>query len=270
MNSSLFDRTSPFGKLMLVLLVLASAFLAMRTIVEAKQYGIMSRGEPRDNVISVTGTGKVSATPDVAVLTFSVLEEGADVKTAQTKATNRANAAIKYLRDNGVEEKDIQTSGYNINPKYEYRQPICRPDYCPPAGQATIVGYQVSQTVTVKIRKIDTAGTILSGIGGLGVQNVSGLSFTLDDEEGSKQEAREKAIADAREKAKVLAKGLDVRLGRIVSFNESGSYPPVLYGKGAAFDTAAEGRGAAVAPAPDLPPGQNEIVSTVTIVYEIR
>ena len=124
-------------------------------------------------------------------------------------------------------------------------------------------GYQVSQSVTVKVRDIGRAGELLSGVGKNGATNVGGLMFSIDDEDAVRGEARTKAIADAKAKAKELGKELGVSLVRIVSFSENGNYSgPIMYatsmGKGG-------GEGS-----PEIPAGQNDIVSNVTVTYEIR
>jgi uncharacterized protein YggE len=269
MTSEIIDRRTPFGKAAFVFVIIACVFLGVKTLAELKQYRT-SGTAPQQNVISVTGHGEVSAVPDIATLTFSVVEQGADVKTAQDKATKRMNDSIAFLKGAGVAEKDIKTSNYNIYPRYEYQTPVCKDGVCP-TGQQRLVGYEVSQGVTVKIRDISKAGTVLAGIGSLGVQNVSQLAFSIDKEDALKQDARTKAIADARTKAKALAKELNVGLGRIVSFQESGAYPPIMYDKAMLQSSEASG-GRAVAPtvAPDLPTGENSLTSDVTIVYQIR
>ena len=132
-------------------------------------------------------------------------------------------------------------------------------------GESKIIGYTVSQSVNVKIRKIDDAGKIIDGINKIGVTNMSGPNLAIDNEDGLKAEARKKAIADAKAKAKVLAKDLDVDLGKIASFSESGNYP-IYYAKATMSLDSANG-----APAPAIiPKGENTISSDVTITYEIR
>jgi len=119
----------------------------------------------------------------------------------------------------------------------------------------------------VKVRDLAKAGELLTGIGEVGVSNVSGLSFMIEDEDNVKNEAREQAIKEAREKAKELAKQLDVSLVRIVSFNEGGNYP-IYYSRVATPE--AYGMGGDAKAVPDIPTGENRIISNVTIVYEIK
>ncbi len=247
-------------------LILLAIFLAVITGRELMQYRYVGAGVMPANTIAVTGQGEVFAIPDIAEFSFSVTELGATTAVAQEKAAVKINKALAYLEDEGIEEKDIKTIGYSAYPKYEYSQGVCGPTYCPP-GKQVLQGYEVTQTISVKVRNTNKAGDLLTGVGGAGVQQVSGINFTVDDIEAVKAEAREKAIADAKAKAEVLRKDLGVRLVRIVSFNEYGSEPPMpyYYGKGGVAMDAVESR-----VAPDVPAGENKIVSTVNIVYEIR
>ncbi|MDZ4285279.1 MAG: SIMPL domain-containing protein [Patescibacteria group bacterium] len=248
----------------LTLLVLA-VFLAARTVNEFKRYHTIGTDAPVNNTISVSGEGEAFAVPDVATFTFSVTEEALVVAEAQQLTSTKVDGALEFLREQGVEERDIKTVSYNIYPRYEFARIVCITYPCA-EGKRELAGYEVSQTIEVKIRSLAGAGTLLGGLGEIGVTNVSGLAFSVDDEEVVQREAREKAIQQAKEKGKQLAKDLGVRLVRIVSFNESGgpiyfrSYAVEAFGKG----------GADAAPIPEVPAGENRIVSNVTITYEIR
>jgi uncharacterized protein YggE len=179
------------------------------------------------------------------------------------------NQALSYLKEKGVEEKDIKTIGYSANPKYEYVQGVCDTLRCPP-GKQVLSGYEVNQTVSVKTKDTDLAGELLTGIGSIGVSQVSGIEFTVDDEETLKRDARKLAIEDAREKAGLLADDLDVKIVRIVSFNEdTAGYPMYNANKEMSFDMRSSSVAMAPEPAP-LPVGENQVILNVTIVYEIR
>ena len=115
-----------------------------------------------------------------------------------------------------------------------------------------------------KIRETKKSGEILALAGNHGATNISGLSFTIDDEEGLRMEARRKAIADAESKSKILAKDLGVQIVKIVYFQESGR--PVYYRD---FALAKEGIGGDVISSPEIPTGENTITSSVTITYAI-
>lgn len=225
-------------------------------------------GVPNTHVISVQGTHEMYLKPDIATFSFSVMADEKTAEVAQSKSAEANNAILAYLKEKGVEEKDVKTVGYNINPKYEYTSAVCSPwGVCPP-GKQNLVGYTVEQTVTVKVRKVDQAGDILSGLGEKGATNVSGLTFAIDDMEKAKADAREEAIKDAKEKATRLASSLGVRLGKLQSYHEdAGGYPPP-YAEGYAGMALQKSMDSAVVP--NVTPGENKVVSNVTLVYEIR
>lgn len=252
-----------------VILLVLGLFLVAQTINAFKENKYIGAMGVPSNVISVSGEGEVFAVPDIATVSFSVVEEAEDVATAQEEATAKMDQVLAALQGFGIEERDIQTVGYNVYPKYEYSTVACTQFSCPPSRQ-TLTGYEVSHHLNVKIRNVEQAGDVLSAIGGLNVTNVSGISFTIDDEDELQRQAREMAIEDAREKAEQLADDLDVRLVRIVSFSENG-VSPIFMQKGIAYDLAVEEArgGAGSAPVP-LPTGENRIVSHVTVTYEIR
>jgi len=169
------------------------------------------------------------------------------------------------MKDGGVAEKDIQTTSYNINPHYEYQSSICNANSCPPS-KSILTGYDVSESVTIKVRDLSKAGALFTSIGTLGVQNVNGLNFSVDKPESVQAEARGKAISNAQDKAKELAKQLGVSIVRVTSFSENGSYPrPVMYNMAASAKDM-------VAPqaAPEIAVGEQKVTSNVTITYEIN
>lgn len=217
--------------------------------------------------INVRGEGEVFAAPDIGQFTFSVRAEADDAATAQAQSAEAMNTVIAYLTEAGVAEEDIKTTGYYLNPKYTYPDRICpMGTYCPPV-EPQADGYQVNQSVEVKVRDLDNSGELIAGVGARGATDVSGLSFTIDDESAIKADAREQAIADAKEKADELADALGVRIVRMIGYYEEEGYYP-MYGYGG--DMMARSESAVMASAPNMPTGENSITSTVNITYEIR
>ena len=241
-------------------------FLVIGTIGELKSLRFIGSGIAPTNTITVSGEGIVFAVPDVAQFSVTVQEKAKDVKTAQTSASTKANAIISYLKSAGVADKDVQTTDYSVAPQYQWSQTSCPAGagYCP-GGRQVLTGYQVSQTLAVKVRDTAKAGDILTGVGSKGASQVSGLDFTVADQNIIEAQARDKAITDAKAKAEVLAKSLGVSLVRIVSFNESGG--PIYYAKGLGASAAMD---SAAAPAPQIPVGQNKITSNIMLTYEIQ
>lgn len=244
-------------------------FLLMQTVKAFKEYRYVGSGVTATNTITVSGMGEVFAVPDQATFTVTVREEAEVVADAQDAATEKANAIISYLKGAGVEESDIKTVSYNVNPKYEWQQDaLCREGYCP--GNQILVGFEVWQMLEVKVADPKKAGELLTGVGGRGASEVSGLSFTIEDEDELRSEAREQAIAEAKEKADALASQLGVSVVRVVGFYEDyyGGPMPYAYGKGG--DVMMMANEAAPRAAPELPAGENKITSNVNITYEIR
>jgi uncharacterized protein YggE len=214
--------------------------------------------------ITVTGTGKASMAPNIANISFTVQENAPVVADAQNAATKRTNAALAALKKLGVADADVKTSGYNVNPQYEIKP--CAPGVYCPQDTTKISGYQVSQSIEVKVRDTAKAGDVVAALGTVGVQNISGPNFMVDDTSAVEADARGKAISDARAKAQVLASQLGVHLGKVVGFSENGGGVPMPYfaqGKSAGMATDA-------AVAPTLPTGTNETNVTVSVTYEIR
>lgn len=252
-------RLMKWGSFVLVIL---GIFLLVETMGAFKEW----RGlDPNSKTISVVGEGDVYAAADIATFSFAVSADAKVVSEAQSSVTQKMDAIIASLKDLGVEEKDIKTSNYSVYPKYSYQSAVCTQGYCPP-GRQILDGYTVSHDVTIKVRQTADAGKVLAAVGDKGATNISNLSFTTDDPSALQGEARAKAIQDAKEKAKVLAKELGVRLGKVVSFSENTNQGPVpMY---LAKDMAVGGLGGGSAPT--VPVGQNQIVSNVTVIYEIR
>lgn len=247
--------------------IILAIFLAIISIKELKSIGYVGKDVQITNTISVTGTGDAVTIPDIATFSFTVTETAKTVVDAQTKATNKINTALKAVKDAGVVDKDIQTTSYNINPRYEYQSVACSQYNCP-SGKSVLTGYDVSQSIQIKVRELGKAGLIFTSIGSLGVQNVNGLSFAVDKPEKIQAEARAKAITDAQSKAKELAKQLGVSLVRITSFYENNGGPgPIIYGMGGGAKTMTVD---SVAVAPNIPTGEQKVTSDVTITYEIN
>lgn len=247
--------------------IVLSAFLFMQTVSGIKEYRYIGSSGIGQNTITVSGEGEVFAVPDVASLTFRMFEVSKDTDEAQRAVTEKTNIALERLKSLGIDEKDIKTIDYSIYPQYDYNQVACLSFPCPP-GRSELVGYEVSQTISVKLRDVERSGEVLGALGQVGADNISGLSFTIDDEDELVREARRLAIEDARAQARNLSKDLKVRLVRIVNFSEGGNYP--MYYKADMALGMGGGEESRPASAPSLPVGENRIVSNVSITYEIR
>lgn len=265
MPNTLFEGSAGvwIKKMILIAVALLAVLLAVESLSRFMELRYIGAGLPATNTISVTGHGEKLAIPDIALFTASIVVVKPTLADAQAEATSKANAMTAYLKEQGVDEKDIQTSDYSVAPRYEWMTYNCVGNCAP--GKQVLVGYEVRQTTTIKVRDTEKAGTLLAGVGSKGATEVSGLTLTFDDPALPAEEARAKAIEDAKEKAEKLADELGVRLVRVVSFNESGNYPqPMLYGRGGVATMDAK------ATAPEISVGQNKVQSDVTVTYEIR
>ncbi|KKU91506.1 MAG: hypothetical protein UY23_C0001G0112 [Candidatus Jorgensenbacteria bacterium GW2011_GWA1_48_11] len=217
----------------------------------------------------VTGEGKVVAVPDVAEFTFSVVTEGGkNIADSEKKNTEAANAAIEYVKDKGVDAKDVKTQGYNITPRYQYYScptgPLSSATPCPPSE---IVGYTISQAVLVKVRDFSKVGDILSGVVAAGANQTSGLNFTIDDPTAVKNQARTLAIQKAQAQAKIVARAGGFSVGRLLGLDENNYYPqPIYYSKAMGMG----GDASESMPAPSIEPGSQEVTVNVTLRYEIK
>lgn len=249
-----------------ILLVVVSLFTVAKLVNEIKQSPYVGRGSQSPNVISVTGSGEVLAVSNIASLYINLSKDGKTTKEAQDALNESITKTLNYLKDQNIEDKDIKSEYGGLSPKYSYEKISCLTYPCP-VRDPQIVGYTATQSIAVKIREVDNASVVRTGLAGIGITDISGPTFSIDDEEIFKDQARSLAIEEARVKAKVLAKELGVKLGKVVSFSENGNNYYPIYSK------TMMGAGDAVVmeeSAPTLPKGENKITSNVTIIYEIR
>ncbi len=221
---------------------------------------------------SVTGNGKAVGIPDIAEFSFQVVTEGGkDVSSLQAQNTNSVNKAIAFIKSKGVDDKDIKTEYYNINPRYQTYN--CNPlilqsgnvQPCPPAS---IVGYTITQSVNVKIRAFEKIGDIMSGVVSSGANQVGALSFTIDDPAKVQAEARADAITKAKIQAGEVAKAGGFKVGRLLGIQGDSGYRAYDYGygKGGGVETMS----APTAVAPTIRPGSQDVNVSVTMQYEIE
>lgn len=251
---------------MVISLMLLSVFLLVKVLEVFKKLPNIGREIYPQSTIMVSGSGEAYAIPDIASFSFSVTEVADTVKQAQEKVDAKINKALGLMRESGIEDKDIKTTGYNVYPKYEWNQVACLAYPCP-SGKSILVGYEVSQNITIKARKTENVGDLVTKIGGTGVSNISGVEFTVDNREEFVAQAREAAIKEAKTKAKVLTKQLGVKLGKLMYYNENGAYPYYAEGKGSGADMMSS---SVVPMKAELPKGETKITSNVSVTYEIR
>lgn len=262
MNGTFFSSSHNrvLGTLALVGLVAALGAYAFYTL---KQAEYMYMGP---TTISVTGEGEVLAVPDIGQFSFTVSASASEAAAAQTDAATRSNDIITYLKEQGVEERHIKIEQYSLSPKYRWEQPTCvLGQMCPP-GEQVQDGFEVSQTVTVKVKDLTKAGGLITGVGERGATNLSGLTFTVEDEEALKTKARALAIENAKAQSAELAEQLGVAIVRMTGYYEESGVPaPYEY-----REMAMDAMSAKATVAPMLPTGEQATKSRVSITYLVE
>lgn len=266
MNQQLFYQTTWFKALLGLGLVSVIVALLAYTYLTLQQAQGTYTGEV---TISVDGTGEAVAVPDIGQFTFDVQAEAETAEAAQSQSAEATNTILDWLKAEGVAAEDIKTQSYNLNPRYRFEARACTTGgFCPP-GEQVLSGYEVRQSVTVRVQDLDTASALVSGVGERGATNISSLIFTVDDESALKAEARSEAIANAKAKAEVLAAELGMKLDDLVGFHEQGPGGPFPYGYGGDMIEARAVKNEA-AIAPQLPRGESEIVVNVSMTYRLK
>lgn len=224
-------------------------------------------GETAYRTFSVSGEGEVTAVPDVAQFTYTIIDEGSDdLAVLQESNTNTDNSIIEFLEAEGIEKKDIETQSYDVFPQYSRN--VCEPGQeCDPEE---IVGYTVNKRVSVKVREVENAGTVLAGVVELGVDSVSRLDFVFDDDKDLRAEARRNAIEEARIKAEAMAEAGDFKLGKLISINENGYYGRDFAVSEMAMMEADESVALPTAAPVAVEAGEEEITVTVNLTYQIK
>lgn len=209
---------------------------------------------------TVTGSGTVYAKADIANIEVGLRTEVKKTAADATiESTNKMNDIISELKKLGIEEKDIKTSNYNLNPVYNYTNN---------KGQE-LIGYEVVQNLSLKIRDLTKIGDVIAKTTEKGANQIGNINFTIDDEFALKNQARELAIEKAKEKAVLIAKQSGMKLGKIKGlFENSDPIPPIAYDySNAKMEMAGAARSISV---PSIQSGQNEIRVEVTLTYEVK
>lgn len=210
---------------------------------------------------SVTGSGTVYAKADIASLTVGLKTEVKKTAAEATKnSTDKMNAIVAAVQSLGVEDKDIKTTDYQLSPVYNWTERD---------GQK-LIGYQVTQNVTLKIRDLEKIGDIIAKTTEQGANQVGNISFTIDDEYDLKNQARALAIEKAKEKAGIIAQESGLKLGKIVGvYENASSYVPVPMYANAKLEMASDQAAGAIS-SPSIQSGQNEVKVEVTLTYKVK
>jgi uncharacterized protein YggE len=209
--------------------------------------------QPPQRTITVTGTGKVTLTPDIAYISIGVHTQNASAKDAVAENNTQAQAVITAIKGFGVAEKDIQTTNFSIYPQQQYDN----------EGKPTGIVYMVDNTVYVTVRDLSKLGSLLDSSVSSGANNISSIQFDVADKTEALSQARLAAVKDARKQADELTKATEVGLGVVQSISYYDTSAPVT------VEYAKADMAVAAASVP-VQAGSMQISTTVTVVYELK
>ncbi len=230
----------------------ALALSALATAACAQQASPMASGD--GTLLSVSAQAEAHRIPDVATISAGVVTQAADANAAMRANAAEMDKVMASVRAAGIAERDIQTTGINVNPQYIYAENT------PPK----ITGYQASNTVSLKVRDLGKLGKVLDALVASGANQVNGPSFEVDQPEAGYDEARRAALEKAQARAQMYAKALGLRVRRIVSIDEGGGFRPPMpvpmmamaARQEKAYDTA-------------VSPGETTLAANLSVVFEL-
>lgn len=230
--------------------------LALAACLAASATTAFAQQAPQPPRIVVVGEGESAIAPDMALLSLGVMREAATAREALDGANAAMAAVIAAMKASGVADRDLQTAGLQISPRYIYTN---KPDG---TQEAALAGYQVANTLSVRLRDIEKTGEVIDKAVTLGVNQNTGISFTNDDPSKALTEARKKAVEDAVAKARTLSEAAGVTLGRVIEINDQNfSVSPMPI---------AEKAYARAADAVPIAAGENAYRVQVTVTFELR
>lgn len=256
------EKLPPLFGALTLLLIVTSAVMAVEFFNGLKENRFIGRNMEFRNEITISGEADRFIQPDLAIVSLGVRNEANTVEAAMTENTERMNQVVEAMQSElGILEKDLKTIQFNLSPRYEWRE--TRENG---SRERVLVGYEVSQSLQVKIRDFDQIGQVIQQAGLLGANQVEDLVLTLEDETAAQEELRAEAIAQAQAKAETLADQIGVKLVRITGFREDLSAINWLRAAGnVAYDSIDESF-----PTPSIQPGENKVEVRVSITYEIN
>lgn len=236
-------------------------------IAAAFTVGIASAAEPNEKVITVSGTGKVTTSPDTVIISVAVETENTDSQKAQKENADKMSQCINALKSIGITDSEMKTTGYSM---YSYK-----------SGSDSIFGgdktiYHVRNTVQIKTSQIDLAGKIIDTATSNGANNVNSVRFTLSDEKSQemREQALKAAVAQARADADAVASAMGISIVGVYYVNVDSSYTPMVYAETAMYKNAAmvagSGMDEAVMRSTPIESSDVDVTASVSVAYIIR
>ncbi|MDD5639966.1 MAG: SIMPL domain-containing protein [Candidatus Pacebacteria bacterium] len=262
-NDNIFFEKKIFKLLFFVFILFLLFFACISAQKMIKERNLVSTSEREANYININKTGIVYAIPNVGLINLNSTTNAKTIAEALKQNNEKISRVIAFLKSQGISSEDIKTANFNVYPNYEWIKTEDTFSNVITEGQRKIAGYEVSQTTEVKIRDINKVGLVIDGAIEAGINNVSNLSFVVDDEDAAKAQAREKAISAAKIEAQSVADKLGVKLGSVSNYNESFSIP--VYGSAVSYEKAMD---SSLPTTVDI--GKNKIEVTVNISFKIN
>lgn len=208
----------------------------------------------RGTLVSISASGEASKAPDIARISAGVVTEAEDSEKAMRDNAEQMDKLLKAIKKAGIDDKDVQTSGISLSPRYDYQQ----------GRKPQITGYMARNTVSIKVREMEKLGDVLDDLAAAGANQINGPSLEIGEPEPVMAEARKQALEKAQARAEDYAKSLDMKVRRIVSVSESGNVgiprPMMRAEMAAAKDSA----GTPVAP------GETTLTVNLDLVFELE
>lgn len=216
---------------------------------------VLGACERRETMLTVHASATTRTAPDLAIVTLGVVARGATARAAQDAQNTRMAAVMQAVRSAGVEDSEVQTVGFSLDPQYAY----------PRNAAPRISGYQSRNTISIRVRDLNAISALLDATVADGANELQGIQFTYQDDEASRDAARAQAVRTARARAEAYAEAAGMRVDRTLAITEpGGSAAPLLDYPLARAVTVEQSADASIRP------GELDNRSSVTVVYELR
>jgi uncharacterized protein YggE len=212
----------------------------------------------RETLLTVHASATTRTAPDLAIVTLGVLARGANAQAAQQAQSVRMNAVREAARAAGVEDAEVQTVGYSLEPQYAYAR----------GAAPRITGYVSRNIVSIRVRNLDRVSTLIDATVAEGANELQGIQFTFADDEASREAARAQALETARRRAETYAEAAGMRVVRMDSITEPGGQVPDYRRDG--YDMRAVNVATEQSAGASIAPGQLDNQASVTVVFELR
>lgn len=245
------DYKRLFEGFIIILFFFVTLFVYSK-VVGPMSLDIKTSSSSKSDGFSVTGTGKSSIKPDSASLSVGVESRGPSSEMVQEQMNGSINKVTDAIKALGIESADIKTSNYNVNPEYDYT-----------SATRKITGYSASTNLQIRVKDIAKANSVLDAATKAGATQVGNINFENSDKSAAENEARQKAVVDAKAKAESAAKIAGFKLGKIINYSENSGYPsiqPMLMKADSAQGNVAT----------EVQPGTNEVSISVTLSFEVE